>query len=390
MSLEALDAATERRARDRDRRHGRDDRPRRDRPARRARRPRARAAAPGSTSTPRSAPGSLSARASDRASRASSARTASPPTCTSCGGCRSAPARCSCPDVGVLQGRPPRQRLPQPPRGRGRGPAQPRRPLARHVAALRRAEGPDRAARHRPPPARPRWSTRCSRSPSTPASAIERAAASSSCSRRRARSWSRSATAATTRSTSASTATCSPPARAVIGRTRVNGEVGAQAHAAEPAHDAARTSTRCWTRSSAREPHRQLDGADLAGRVAHAAGDPDRLERARAAWSAAAGAARSTRLAASERFDLRARERLLGSAAGRSGAPRTSSPGRTTSLTSVVRLRSSRGVARAFRNGAPATSTGGPRRAAAPRPGRGTTKIVTRQVSESPTPLLTR
>ena len=50
--------------------------------------------------------------------------------------------------------RPPRQRLPQPAGGRGRGPAQPRRALAGHVAALRRAEGPDRPARHRSPPAR--------------------------------------------------------------------------------------------------------------------------------------------------------------------------------------------------------------------------------------------
>ena len=101
MRLDAIERT--RRARDRDRRHGGHDRPRRDRPARRARRQGA--------GTRRVVPRRRRRRLRAHALRpppappatGSSAPTASPRTCTSCGGCRSAPARCSCPTSAALR-----------------------------------------------------------------------------------------------------------------------------------------------------------------------------------------------------------------------------------------------------------------------------------------------
>ena len=76
--------------------------------------------------------------------------------------------------------------------------------------------------------------------------------------------------AATTRPTSASTATCSPPAAAVIGRTRVNGAVALKLTLLNPRHDRAR-----HRRAARRDRQRgsltgSLHGAHVAGRVAHA------------------------------------------------------------------------------------------------------------------------
>ena len=70
-------------------------------------------------------------------------------------------------------GRPPRERLPQPARGRGRGPAEPRRSQPGHLTALRRAEGARRAEGDRSRSGSRRWSTTCSTSRSTPAEAID-------------------------------------------------------------------------------------------------------------------------------------------------------------------------------------------------------------------------
>ena len=156
LSLEAFDAATAGRARDRGRRHGR-ARPTSARSTRSTRSPTARrargawfhvdaAVGSGLVSRPRQRPRLKGIERANSVTADLHKLWWQPFSASAL----------LVPDVGVLQGRPPRQRLPQPPRGRGRGPAQPRRPLARHVAPLRRAEGPDRAARDRPPPARPR------------------------------------------------------------------------------------------------------------------------------------------------------------------------------------------------------------------------------------------
>ena len=78
---------------------------------------------------------------------------------------------------------------------------------------------------------------------------------------------------------------------------------------------------------------------------------------------------RRTHLLGGERaLHLRPGERALaGAQRRRAGAPPASSPGRRRAAPACVRLRSSRGVARAVRNGAPWTSTGGRRgRDAAP------------------------
>ena len=193
-------------------------------------------------------------RATGPAARASSARTASPPTCTSCGGCRSAPARCSSRTSACLRAvhhasvylnRPEDEA-----EGQlnlvGRSLDTSRRFDALKVLIALRATGRRRLGEM--VDAVPR------RSPSTRASAIDARPELELRRARRARSWSPSATAAATTSTSASTASCSRPAQAVIGRTRGRRRRRAQAHAAEPAHDARGRRRAARPRSSAREP----------------------------------------------------------------------------------------------------------------------------------------
>ena len=183
--VDALRRGHRGRGRDRDRRDGGDDGPRRDRPARRARGPAQRAR----RVVPRRRGGRF---------RADAVGHAPPPAATASSAPNSITADLHklwwqpfgasallVPDVARAARRPPRERLPQPAGGRGRGPAEPRRALAGHVAALRRAEGARRAARRSVAAGSARWSTRCSRSPSTPARRSRRSPSSSWSPRRR-------------------------------------------------------------------------------------------------------------------------------------------------------------------------------------------------------------
>ena len=185
-------------------------------------------------------------------------------------------------------------------------------------------------------------------------------------------------TAAATTPTSASTATCSPPAEAVIGRTRVDGAVALKLTLLNP-----QTTPRRHRRAARRDRQRgSLTGSltvrDSPAALRTRAGDPDGLERARAAWSAAAAAARarcrrrasactcgplSVRLATSQPRRQPHVERAV--LVAREPAPASCACGPA----AASRARS--GTARA-------ATTRRRRRRRRRRHGRGTTKIVTR------------
>ena len=245
MSVDALREVTRGRGRDRDRRDGGDDGPRRDRPARRDRRPRRASSARGSTSTRRSAPGSRSRTRTAAGSTASSGRTRSRRTCTSCGGCRSARARCwsrtwrrcaRCTTrASISTGR----------RTRPRGSSTWSGARSTRAAASTPSRCSWRCARAAAGSSG-RWSTRCSTSRSTPGEAIQ------------ARPELELVAPPHTvmvafRRVGDDARNVAHPPRPV--RERRGGDrphhrrraCRAQAHAAEPEHDTRAESTRCWT-----------------------------------------------------------------------------------------------------------------------------------------------
>ena len=221
LALDAFDAATAQPARDRRRRHRRDDGPRRDRPARGAGRPggAARRVVPRRRRR-RLRADSQSDRLGRRASPASSGPIRSRRTCTSCAGSRSAPGCCSS-GRRVAQGGPPGQRVPRPARGRARGPVN---LVGRSLDTSRRFDafkvlGP---CGRRPAPARPEVDIVLALAHHA-GEQIDRAPRVRARRPVGRRSWSlfRHKTARQHRIHR----DCSPPDQAVIGRTTANGQV---------------------------------------------------------------------------------------------------------------------------------------------------------------------